>query len=143
LLSGCTSAIAYLTVGKLTAYYDKRIIVLSFLVCGVVLPTIGMIGHYFLHFPVDEVFFIVWKWPVGIEWLFLLLLALFALFGQYFVTLSYSADKAGIVSAISYFNIVVSVFLGQFLGDTFPDMLTLVGITFIIASGIMVSFWKK
>jgi drug/metabolite transporter (DMT)-like permease len=102
-----------------------------------------MMGHYFFHFPVDEVFFIIWKWPAGIEWLFLLLLALFALFGQYFVTLAYSADKAGIVSAISYFNIVVSVFLGQFLGDTFPDILTLVGIIFIIASGIMVSFWKK
>lgn len=143
LLSGCTSAIAYLTVGKLTAYYDKRIIVLSFLVCGIVLPSLGMIGHYLLDFPADEVFFIVWRWPVGMEWLFLVLLALFALFGQYFVTLAYSADKAGIVSAISYFNIVVSVFLGQFLGDTFPDMLTLMGILFIVASGIMVSFWKK
>jgi drug/metabolite transporter (DMT)-like permease len=143
LLSGCTSAIAYLTVGKLTKYYDKRIIVLSFLICGLVLPGIGMLGHYVFRLPADEMFFIKWKTPLGIEWLYLTLLALFALIGQYFVTLAYSFGKAGVVSAINYFNIVVSVFLGQFLGDKFPDALTLTGILFIIASGVMVSIWKS
>src|SRR5215510_8577650 len=39
LSSGIISAIAYLTLGRLAAYYDPRVIVSSFLVAGIVLPT--------------------------------------------------------------------------------------------------------
>src|SRR5678810_965601 len=38
LMSGIISAIAYITLGRLAAYYDPRVIVLSFLVSGVLLP---------------------------------------------------------------------------------------------------------
>ena len=34
LMSGIISAIAYLTLGRLAAYYDSRVIVLSFLLSG-------------------------------------------------------------------------------------------------------------
>ena len=86
---------------------------------------------------------ITFKKPAGIEWLYILLLGLSALFGQYFVTRAYGADKAGIVSAISYANIVFSVFIGMLLGDAFPDGMSLSGICCIIISGIIVSMEKK
>jgi len=70
-------------------------------------------------------------------------LALSALFGQYFVTKAYGADKAGIVSSIGYANIVFSVFIGMALGDAFPDWMSLSGIICIILSGVIISLVKR
>ena len=46
LMSGIISAIAYITLGRLAAYYDSRVIVLSFLVAGVLLPLLSLLIHY-------------------------------------------------------------------------------------------------
>jgi drug/metabolite transporter (DMT)-like permease len=143
LLSGIASAIAYITVGRLAAYYEPRVTVLSFILSGVLVPTAFMLIRLLFHLHADDVFFISWKWPQGIEWLYILLLGSAALFGQYFVTLAYSADKAGIVSAISYANIIFSVFIGLALGDAFPDAMSVAGIFCIISSGIIISVLKK
>ncbi|MBC7948147.1 MAG: DMT family transporter [Chitinophagaceae bacterium] len=143
LLSGITSAIAYLTVGRLNRYYDTRIIVLSFVLTGFLVPLIFMIIRYSFNVPSDDVFFIDWRWPVGKEWVYVCSLGLAALFGQYFVTKAYGADRAGIVSAIGYANIVFSVFIGMALGDAFPDIISLSGIVCIIMSGIIISLVRK
>ena len=143
LLSGITSAIAYLTVGRLASYYDTRVIVLSFILSGVLVPFLFMLVRNIFSLPADEVFFIEWQWPAGIQWLYILSLGLSALFGQYFVTQAYGADKAGIVSVVSYANIVFSVFIGLALGDAFPDITSLAGILCIISSGVMISLTKR
>ncbi|MEI9912576.1 MAG: hypothetical protein WDO71_24780 [Bacteroidota bacterium] len=143
LLSGVTSAIAYITVGKLNKYYDTRIIVLSFVLTGFLVPLILMLTRYFAHIAPDDVFFIAWRLPHGIEWFYVSSLGLAALFGQYFVTKAYGADKAGIVSSIGYANIVFSVFIGMTLGDAFPDWMSLTGILCIILSGVIISLVKR
>lgn len=143
LISGITSALAYITVNRLAGYYDSRIIVLAFIGTGVLVPLLFMLVGYFLHLPEDDVFFIRWKWPAGVEWFYILWLGLAALFGQYFVTRAYGADKAGIVSAIGYANIIFSVFIGMALGDAFPDRMSAVGILCIISSGILISLFKR
>lgn len=143
LLSGITAALAYITVGKLTRIYDHRVIVLSFVLGGVIAPIISMALYYFFGLPEDGIFVIAWKWPQGIDWLYVSILGLAALFGQYFVTRAYAIDKAGIVSAISYANIVFSVFIGMMLGDSFPDIVSLAGICCIIGSGIIISLTKR
>ena len=143
LLSGITSAIAYITVGRLNRYYDSRIIVLSFVLTGFLVPLTFMIIRYFAHIHPDDVFFIAWRWPHGIEWFYVSSLGLAALFGQYFVTKAYGADKAGIVSSIGYANIVFSVFIGMAIGDAFPDWMSLSGIICIILSGVIISLVKR
>ena len=143
LISGITSALAYITVNRLAGYYDSRVIVLAFIGTGVLIPLIFMALRYIFQLPEDDVFFISWKWPAGIEWLYVLWLGLAALFGQYFVTKAYGADKAGIVSAIGYANIIFSVFLGMSLGDPFPDWMSTLGICLIIGSGVIISLVKK
>lgn len=143
LVSGITSALAYITVNRLAGYYDSRIIVLAFIGTGVVVPSLLMLIGYAAGLPADDVFFIRWRWPSGIEWFYVIWLGLAALFGQYFVTKAYGADKAGIVSAIGYANIIFSVFIGMALGDDFPDMMSAMGIFCIIASGVMISLVKK
>ena len=102
-----------------------------------------MLLGYFGNLPVDDVFFIAWRWPVGMEWFYVLWLGLAALFGQYFVTKAYGADKAGVVSAIGYANIIFSVFIGMALGDAFPDWITLSGILCIILSGVIIAMVKR
>lgn len=143
LLSGILSAIAYLTVGRLTKYYDTRVIVLSFVLTGVLTPLLFTLLRYLLQLPADEVLFINWRWPQQTEWWYVLLMGSSALFGQYFVTKAYGADKAGIVSAISYAGIIFSIFIGMMLGDAFPDMISSIGIVCIIISGLIISFIKK
>ncbi len=143
LISGVTSAIAYLTVNRLTKYYDPRIIVLSFLLSGFLVPLITMIIHYTTGIHPDGLFIVDFKLPTGIEWCWVLLMGLAALFGQYFVTKAYGADKAGIVSVFGYANIIYSVFIGLMLGDAFPDWVSWLGITCIIVSGVIISLVKR
>jgi len=143
LISGMVSAIAYLTLGRLAGYYDPRVIVLSFLTSGFLLPLLSMIIHYTTGANADGLFIIEWRWPQGLEWLSMAILGLAALFGQYFVTKAYGADKAGIVSSIGYANIVFSVFIGMALGDAFPDWMSLSGILCIISSGVIISLVKR
>jgi drug/metabolite transporter (DMT)-like permease len=143
LLSGITSAIAYLTVGRLAGFYDSRVIVLSFVLGGVIFPLISMALHHFGGIPADGLFITFWKWPTQYEWIYILMMGLAALFGQYFVTLAYTSDRAGIVSAISYSSIIFSTLLGLALGDPFPDWISLAGIACIITSGIVISLHKK
>ena len=143
LLSGITSAIAYITVGRLNKYYDARIIVLAFVLTGFLVPLIFMLIRYFAHINPDDVFFIAWRWPQGKEWLYILSLGLAALFGQYCVTKAYGADKAGLISAVGYANIIFSVFIGMALGDAFPDYMSLSGIICIILSGVLISLEKR
>ncbi|MGB3008323.1 MAG: DMT family transporter [Chitinophagaceae bacterium] len=143
LLSGIASAVAYITVNRLATYYDSRIIVLAFVGTGVIVPVVFMLIRYIGNITPDDVFFINWKWPSGIQWFYVMWLALSALFGQYFVTKAYGADKAGIVSSIGYANIVFSVFIGMALGDAFPDWMSLSGIICIILSGVIISLVKR
>ena len=143
LTSGIVSAIAYLTLGRLAAYYDPRVIVLSFLLSGFLIPLITMIIHYTTGVSADGLFIIGWQWPMGKEWLAILLLGLAALFGQYFVTKAYGADKAGIVSVFGYANIVYSVFIGMALADAFPDWMSSLGICCIIGSGVIITLVKR
>ena len=143
LISGISSAIAYLTVGKLTQYYDTRVIVLSFVLTGVLTPLLFVLIKFLFQLPADDLFFIDWRWPAGNEWWIVFLLGSSALFGQYFVTKAYGADKAGVVSAISYANIPFSIIIGMLLGDAFPDVFSFAGILCIISSGIIISFMKK
>jgi drug/metabolite transporter (DMT)-like permease len=143
LMSGIISAIAYLTLGRLAAYYDSRVIVLSFLVAGVLLPSLSLLIHHTFNIPSDGISIIDWKWPVGKEWFIVLFMGLTALFGQYFVTKAYGADKAGIVSVFGYSNIIYSVFIGMLLGDAFPDLMSWAGISCIIVSGIIISHFKR
>ena len=139
LASGVTSALAYLTVNRLSGYYDTRIVVLSFILTGVIVPVSFMAARYLFGIQADDVFFINWRWPQGREWIYVLALGSFALTGQYFVTRAYSSDRPGIVSAFSYASIPISVFIGVMLGDAFPDAISAIGIACIIISGILIA----
>ncbi len=143
LISGISSAIAYLTVGRLTKYYDSRIIVSAFVLGGIIAPLSFLLIKFVFNLPSDELFFIDWRWPETKELPVVLLLGTAAIFGQYFVTKAFGADKAGIVSVIGYANIIFSVFIGMMLGDAFPELMSWAGIACIIISGLIISLHRK
>lgn len=143
LICGITSALAYLSVSSLNKYYDTRVIVLSFLCSGIVLPGIGMLLHGPGNLPTDEFFISSFRLPRGIEWFYISGMGVAALLGQYFVTKAYANDKAGIVSAIGYSNIVFALVIGIMLGDPFPGLRSLIGIMLVIGSGVLISVSKR
>lgn len=139
LVCGVSSAMAYLSVSSLNKYYDTRIIVLLFILNGVLLPLTGMVFGWITSLPHDEFFISDFRLPQGIEWIYIAGMGLFALLGQYFVTKAYGYDKAGIVSAIGYSNIVFALVIGIFLGDGFPDWRSFTGIVLVMISGVVIS----
>ncbi|HQV06045.1 MAG: DMT family transporter [Chitinophagaceae bacterium] len=142
LITGICSALAYMSVNRLAPYYDRRIIMLAFILCGSIVPVLFMIVQSVFHFSPDPVFMIGWQWPQGDEWLYIGWLGLSAYFGQYFVTMAYASDKAGIVSAINYVSILFAVAIGVALGDAWPDLISATGMFCIIACGIIISVVK-
>lgn len=142
LLHGLFSALAYLSIGSLNTHYDTRVIVLSFLVSGLVIPSLMMAIGGLWQLPPDDFFFPAFRLPQGWDWFHLAGIGISALSGQYFVTKAYSHDKAGIVAAIGYSNIIFAMAIGIFLGDAFPDRITITGILLVIFSGVVISLRK-
>ncbi len=142
ILCGVGAALAYTSVRELRKYYDTRAIVLSFMAIGTVGPFILLIiGNFYTNPNLDFLLgqFVV---PKGKDWLFIVLLGIFATLAQLYMTKSYACAKAGIVGTISYSNIAFSIILGLFLGDAFPDFLIILGILLIVVSGFLVSTRK-
>ena len=142
LLHGLFSAFAYLSIGRLNKYYDTRVIVLSFLSSGLLLPLLSSLIGWTFSLPADELFITYLKLPDFSESLLLVGLGITALLGQFYVTKAYSNDKAGIVAAIGYSNIIFSLAIGIFLGDSWPDGIMFLGIGLVIISGVVLG-WKK
>lgn len=137
------TALAYMSIKQLSGYYDSRSIVLSFMFSGIVLPVISMVLGQYVYIDSLAFLFGSFNWPMGIEWLWIITLALSALAGQILLTKAFTYGNTGEVSAIGYSNIVFSVIFGVILGDTFPNALSLLGIMLIIACGVYISFRKN
>lgn len=139
LWSGLGAAIAYLSINQLRHYYDHRATVLSFMVSGIVLPVIGTSVGRIWSMPALDFLMAPFIWPLGQEWVFLLFLGLSAMMGQIFVTRALSLGNPAVVGPINYLQIPFAILFGLFMGDAFPDELTLFGIGLIVFSGILIT----
>ena len=138
-LNAIGAALAFTSIRELKNYYDTRAIVLIFMSMGLIVPIISMIvSHYYMN-PAYDFILGVFRMPVGLEWLYLLGLGIFAYLSQFYMTKAYGESKAGIVGAVSYSVILFSVVIGVAIGDELPSLLTFVGIGFIIFGGVMVA----
>ena len=139
IFSGVGAALAYTSIRELRHYYDTRTIVLSFMCVG----TLGPIFLFFVSSFVNmkELDFLLGEFvmPQGVVWFYLLAMGIFATISQLLMTKAYGETKAGVVGAVSYTNIVFSIAVGVFLGDSLPNIITISGIVLIIFAGIMVA----
>ncbi len=137
--SGIGAALAYTSVRELKKYYDTRAIVLSFMGVGTAGPLLLMLISPYVDMPSMDFLFGEFVMPTGIVWFYIVGMGIFATLAQVYMTRAYGESQAGIVGAVSYTNIVFSIVVGLFLGDSFPEIMTLSGIILIITSGIMVA----
>lgn len=142
ILCGVGAGLAYTSIRELRKFYDSRAIVLSFMTIGTIGPMILLIiGEFYTNDNLDFLFapFVM---PKGDDWLFIILLGIFATFAQIYMTKAYSCAKAGIIGTIGYSNIAFSILLGLILGDSLPDIWITFGILLIVISGVLVSMKK-
>jgi drug/metabolite transporter (DMT)-like permease len=144
-VGGFFAAAAYTTIKKIKDIYDSRVIVLSFVGVGTVLPALLFVLAPYLNVPTYLAFlfpaFIV---PVGIKiWLLIVLMAVISTLSQWLLTKAYSAKNLSVIGVVSYTNIPFAIGFGTLLGDKFPDNLTFLGIVFIVTGGILVGKKSK
>lgn len=139
IFSGVGAALAYTSVRELKKHYDTRAIVFSFMIVGTIGPLVLMMLSPYV--PENNLDFLFAKFimPEGITWIYILGMGLFATLAQLYMTKAYGESQAGIVGAVSYTNIVFSIFIGLILGDNFPDSMMIFGIVLIISSGLLVA----
>ncbi|PKI80618.1 EamA family transporter [Malaciobacter halophilus] len=133
-LGGFFAAAAYATIRKIKNIYDARVIMLSFMGIGMIIP-FGL----FLFTPFVQ--FHLYSNPT--IWFLIIFMAIISTASQWFLTRAYSLSKASIVGVVSYSNIPFAVGFGVLLGDSLPDLYTLLGIILIIIGGILVSKSNK
>jgi len=144
IFSGIGAALAYTSIRELREYYDTRTIVLSFMGVGSIAPLILMLVTPYVVVPEGlDWMFAPFVWPVGIEWVYVGAVGVFATASQLLMTKAYELTKAGIVGTISYTNIVFALIIGILLGDPIPDFWTFLGIIFVIVSGLIVALAKE
>jgi drug/metabolite transporter (DMT)-like permease len=143
ILSGLGGGLAYTSVRELSKYYESRTIVLSFVSIGAIFPIIFMLISPYIQ--VDTLDFIIAPFvvPNPDSYIFIFVLGLSSFFAQTFMTKAYQLNKAGIVGAISYSEIVFAAIVSLLVGYKIPDLLSFIGIGLIIMSGLLVSWRNK
>ncbi len=127
---GFFAAAAYATIKKIKDIYDARVIMLSFMGIGVIIPLLLFIFTPYVEFKIYTQLSV---------WVLIVLMAVLSTGSQWFLTRAYSLSKASIIGVVGYSSIPFAVGFGIMLGDSLPDMYTILGIVLIILGGILVS----
>ncbi|MGX2971910.1 DMT family transporter [Helicobacter sp. T3_23-1059] len=142
-LCGFFSAMSVVSARKLRHFYTTEKIALSFMAVGTLVPLASMmIGKFYAPKELD---FIICEFnlPNLKSMIFIVVMGILGALYQIHLTKSYGiAKKAGIVAGVSYLDVVFSLILGLFLGDSFPSAMVFMGILGIISSGIILVLSK-
>lgn len=129
-LGGFLAAAAYATIKKIRDIYDARVIMLSFMGVGMLIPIALVLFTPYVKFQLYLDPFI---------WFLIVVMAIISTGSQWFLTRAYSISKASIIGVISYTSIPFAIGFGIMLGDLFPDMYSFIGIVLVVLGGILVS----
>ena len=110
--------------------YDARLIMLSFMSVGMIIPLALFLFTPYVEFKIYTDIYI---------WALIIFMAIISTASQWFLTRAYSISRASIIGVVSYTNIPFAIGFGIMLGDSLPDIYTFLGIIFIALGGIMVS----
>jgi len=129
-LGGFFAAAAYATIKKIKDIYDARVIMLSFMGIGTILPLLIFLFTPYSEFKIHSDLFV---------WSLIAFMAILSTVSQWLLTRAYSLSPASIIGVVGYSSIPFAVGFGVMLGDSLPDILTFTGIALIILGGIIVS----
>ncbi len=140
ILGGFFAAAAYTTIRRIKNHFDSRIIVLSFMGVGSIIPFF-MFLLATVYTPPSYLEFLISDFTLPHSahiWLFIFLMALIATLSQWLLTKAYSSTNATVVSIVSYTNIPFAIGFGVMLGDPIPTMAAFMGIVLIVVGGLLV-----
>lgn len=139
-LGGFLAAAAYTTIKKIKHIYDARVIVLSFMATGSVIPLFLFLIAPSVRAPEALAFlFVDFHLPATLKiWTLILLIGIISTLSQWLLTKAYSLSNAGVIGIVSYTNIPFAIGFGYMLGDAFPDFWTFCGIGLIVLGGLLV-----
>ena len=121
--SSIFSALAYNMIRTLKAKEHPLVVVLHFQMFG------AITGLLFTLFN--------WQTPIGIDWLYLILLGVFTQLGQTNLTRAFQSEKAAKVSIIQYSGIIYALIFGWFLYGETHGWLEIAGIVLIIGGVLL------
>lgn len=106
-------------------------------------PLVIMFYFPLLTIPVVTIYSIFhWVQPVGMDWLYLLLIGVFAQVAQYYMTVSYQTANLAKVASLNYLGVIYALGFGYlFFEETFNAM-SLVAIA-IILLGVFLNLFDK
>jgi drug/metabolite transporter (DMT)-like permease len=122
------SGVAYNCIRKLKDSEHPLVIIFYF-----PLVTLPLTGIYLLF---------DWVLPVGIEWLWLLLIGLSTQFAQYFMTKSYQSEELSKVASLNYIGIIYALGFGYIFFDESYGWLVYTGMG-VVLIGVILNIWYK
>lgn len=123
LASSVFSAFAYTTVRRLRETDHPLVVTLYFPVVALPLSGVMMLFDF--------------RPPTLVEWVWILIMGIFAQLGQTFMTISLHLEKANIVSSMSYLGMIFGLGFGYFLFDETYGFAALIGILLVIAGVLL------
>ncbi|MGE4267837.1 MAG: DMT family transporter [Deferribacterales bacterium] len=140
ILCGVLAAFAYTTVRGLADYYDARVVVFVFSLVGVIGSLVYFIVLYFSGDPR----YANWDFlPHGLHLWYFIISGALASAAQFLMSKSYYYGRASLMGAISYSELVFSVFTGFLAGDRLPDFVSFAGMFLVFLSGILIVRARK
>jgi len=83
-----------------------------------------------------------WPMPTPEQWFFIGLSALFGVFGQLLMTMSYRYAEASTLAPLDYTNLLLAVTLGFYFFDEVPHWSMWIGAPLVIAAGLII-LWRE
>ena len=84
-----------------------------------------------------------WKTPVGIDWIYFLLMGCFGFIGQWYMTRAFQIEEANIVAPFKYMEVIYALIFGWYIFAESYKMFALIGIAFVIIGMVGNVFAKK
>lgn len=122
--SAFCSGVAYTLVRSLREKEHPLTVVLHFQLVGF------LTGLFFTVFD--------WQTPVGLDWLYLLLIGIFSQLGQWFLTNSLQKEKAASVAIVNYTGLIYALSIGWFVFGETQTPESLVGMVLVVF-GVLLS----
>lgn len=123
ILAALFSGLSYNYVRKLRGRAHPLVVIFYFASI-----TLVLVGPYTLNH---------WVWPVGTEWLWLVLVGGFTYLAQFLMTQAYQSERMAIVSNLNYLGLVYALVLGYFLFDEAVSWQALVGMLLIVLGVVL------
>lgn len=124
----CGSALAYNFVRALKNTDHELVVVFYFSLISIPIVTPFAIN--------------TWVWPVGWEWLIVLLVGGSTFCAQYFMTKAFQRDTAANVAIFNYVGIIFALTIGYFIFDETFSLMSFVGM-FVVLFGVYLGTLKR